>query len=127
MTKELVVLVLCDKQTSNSEKADIVKALLEADHPQSFLAMKTLFIVDLHDLPHDLPKLVDFVGPRSSLIFDFLDIDVQWMTTDSNTWMENQEYVRFFNIANSMVCVDNSAERNVQNVCKYAKYSKDLA
>ena len=53
LTEELVVLG-CDKQTSNLQKHDIVKALLEAAHPESFLPMKPLFkVVILH------------VGPRS--------------------------------------------------------------
>ena len=92
LTEELVVLG-CDKQISNLQKHDIVKALLEAAHPKSFLPMKPLFkVVILH------------VGARSWLIFDLLDVHVQWMRTNSNIWLENQKYVRFFNI-NSMICI----------------------
>lgn len=126
LTEELVVLALCHKQTSDWEKVDIAKALLEADRSQSFLPMKLWFKVNLlHGKPHDLPKLAEFVGARTWLIFDLLDIDLKWRSTDFNTLMENQEYIRFLNIANSIVCVNECAERCVHNACQYAEYSKD--
>ena len=40
-------------------------------------------------------------------------------------WDEIEDYRRFHKLVNGIVCVNDVAERNVQNVLEYAEYSKD--
>ena len=126
LTEELVVLALCDKHTTAVEKEMIVKALLQAGRPQEFPPMKPQFKVHLLlNKAHDEPSLHDFIGPRSWLIFDLLDVRVQWMQYPADQWDTQEEYRRFFDLVNKMIVVNDVAERNVKNVCDYAEYSKD--
>jgi hypothetical protein len=126
LAEETVMFALCDDNTSFVEKKEIVEALLESDRPQTFLPMKPMFKIDkLLGKSHDEPHLRDFVGPRSWLIFDLLNVDVQWMESSPEDWINYPEYVRFCSLVNGIICVNDVAERNVKNVCDYAEYSKD--
>ena len=128
LVEETVVLSLCDDGLPSTIKKDLIEALLDSDRLQVFPPMKPVFKIDkLLGKNHDEPQLRDFVGPRSWLLFDLLDIDVHWMEFPPEDWMLYPEYVRFHKLANSIICVNDVAERNVQNVCKYAEYSKDSA
>ena len=40
-------------------------------------------------------------------------------------WPKLDEFVRFDKLLNGIICVNDVAERNVQNVLEYAEYSKD--
>ena len=107
-------------------KEQLIAALLEADRPQEYKAQKPVFKTDLLlNKNHDEPNLAQFVGPRSWLIFDLLDVDVCWMEHSPTTWFDHPEYKRFHDLVNSIICVNDCAERNVKNVCDYADYSKD--
>lgn len=126
LTEEMVMLALCDKDTDNSEKKDLVQALLRQDRPQQFAPQKPKFKVELLlNKNHDEPKLTDFVGPRSWLIFDIFDVDVLWMQYPPSDWDQQPEYQRLHRLLNGLICVNDVAERNVQNVCEYAEFSKD--
>jgi hypothetical protein len=126
LTEELVLLALCDKNTSNSEKEELVRALLEQDRPQNFVPKKTDFKVHLLlNKSHDEPRLSHFVGPRSWLMFDLFDVNVMWMQYPPENWAEIEDFKRFNNLLNGIVCVNDVAERNVQNVLEYAEYSQD--
>ena len=110
-------------ELSDAEKESIVKALLETDRPQSFEPMKPAFKMDLLlGKLHDEPKLADFVGPRSWSIFDLLDVDVQWMADSPSLCVQHPDFNK---IVNSIICVNDCADRNVKDVCDYAEYSKD--
>ena len=66
LTEEMVMLALCDNGTEESEKKDLIEALLKQDRPQHFSPQKPEFRVDLLlNKNHDEPKLTDFVGSRS--------------------------------------------------------------
>ena len=126
LTEEMIMLVLCDDKTSNSEKKDLIGALLKQDRPQHFAPQKPKFKEEiLLNKSHDVPMLTEFVGPRSWLIFDLFDVDVHWMQYPPETWNNHEEYRRFHKLLNGLICVNDVAERNVKNVCDYAEYSKD--
>ena len=126
LTEELVLFALCDTATCDSEKRELVEALLKQDRLQHFAPQKPEFKVDLLlGKSHDAPNLVDFVGPRSWLMFDLFDCDVLWMQHQPSEWCHQKEYVRFNELLNGLICVNDVAERNVQNVCHYAEFSKD--
>ena len=58
LTEELVVLSLCDQNIS--EKEELVRALVQADRPQTFAPKKPDFKVHLLlNKPHDEPRLSD--------------------------------------------------------------------
>ena len=112
-----MLLALCDVKTSETEKGDLVKKLLEQDRPQSFQPKKPEFKVDLLlGKTHEDPCLSDFVGPRSWLMFDLFDVDVTWMGLKPNDWPGNEHYERFKKLLNGVICVNDVAKRNVQNV-----------
>ena len=122
----MVMLALCDKDTDNSEKKGLVQALLRQDRPQQFAPQKPKFKVELLlNKNHNEPKLTDFVGPRSWLMFDLFDVDVLWMQYPPSDWNQHPEYQRLHGLLNGLICVNDVAERNVQNVCQYAEFSKD--
>ncbi len=126
LVEETVLFSLCDNGTTVDVKRELIEALLDSDRLQTFPPMKPLFKTDkLERKTHDTPKLRDFVGPRSWLLFDLFDVDVHWMEYAPDDWMSYPEYVRFYKLVNSIICVNDVAERNVQNVCKYAEYSQD--
>ena len=126
LTEELILLSLCDPHTSNSEKEELVKTLLQQDRPQTFAPKKPDFKVHLLlNNSHDEPRLKDFIGPRSWLMFGLLDPDVMWMQLSPPNWATNDHFKRFDKLLHGIVCVNDVAERNVQNVVEFAEFSKD--
>ena len=126
LVEETVPFALCDDCVSSEMKKSIVTKLLSSDRPQSFVPMKPLFKQDiLLGKLHDEPELSDFIGSRSWLVFDLLHVDVHWMEYAPDEWAEYPEYLRFQKLVRDIICVNDVAERNVQNVCKYAEYSQD--
>ena len=126
LVEETVPFALCDDGTPFDAKKDIVHKLLSCNRLQYFVPMKPVFKQEiLRGKHHNEPKLSDFIGDRSWLLFDLLDVDVHWMEYDPEEWATWPEYVRFRNLVKGIICVNDVAERNVQNVCKYAEYSQD--
>ena len=126
LVEESMPLALCDDCVSYEMKKSIVAKLLCSDRPQNFVPMKPLFKQDiLLGKHHGEPKLSDFIGNRSWLVFDLLHIDVCWKEYPPEQWEHNPEYVRFRKLVRAVVCVNDVAERNVQNVSKYVEYSQD--
>ena len=126
LNEELVMLSLCDKEIPHSEKEELVRALLQADRPQTFSPQKPEFKVHLlKNKSHDEPRLSNFVGTRSWLIFDLFDVNVEWMAYPAENWDNIDDFNRFQKLVNGLICVNDIAERNVQNVLEYAEYSKD--
>ena len=58
-------------------------------------------------------------------MFDLFDVDVTWMGLEPNDWPGNEHYERFKKLLNDVICVNDVAERNVQNVMEYCNFSKD--
>ena len=121
-----MLLSLCDKKLSNSEKEELVRALLRAPRLQTYPPQKPDFKVDLLlNKSHDEPRLSHFVGMRSWLIFDLFDVDVHWIESPAEQWKDIDEYKRFATPMNRIICVNDIAERNVRKMLEYAGYSKD--
>ena len=126
LTEELIAFALCDENVSHSDKEDIVRALIRADRPQRFIPKKPDFKAHLlKNKPHDAPQLADFVGERSWLVFDLFDVNVTWMEYPPENWDNIDDFQRFFKLINGIVCVNDVAERNVQNVLEHAEFSRD--
>ena len=49
------------------------------------------------------------------------------MADPPQLWLQYPDFARFNSIVNSIICVNDCAERNVKNVCDYAEYCKDSA
>ena len=127
LVEETVPFALCDDDVSFEMKKSIVDKLLSCDRLQNFVPMKPLFKTDiLCGKHHNEPVLSDFIGSRSWLVFDLLNVDVHWMEYASENWAQYPEYIRFRKLVRDIICVNDVAERNVQNVCKYAEYSVDV-
>ena len=47
--------------------------------------------------------------------------DLTWMTASANTWTNNNEFKHFDRLVKGIICVNDVAERNVQNMTRYAK------
>ena len=126
LVEETVPFALCDDGTPFDVKKNIIEKLMSCSRLHTFLPMKPLFRDDkLLGKHHDEPKLCDFVGDRSWLVFDLLNVNVHWMEYDPQEWPLYPEYVRFYDLVRGIICVNDVAERNVQNVCQYAEYSQD--
>ena len=94
LVEETVPFALCDDDMTFGEKKDLVEKLLSCDRLQTFLPMKPLFRTEkLCGKHHDEPKLSDFIGPRSWLVFDLLNVNVHWMEYASEKWPLYPEYV----------------------------------
>ena len=75
LTEKLFMLALCER-------------------PQHFVPQKPLFKVDrLLNKQHDEPRLSDFVGPRSWLVFDLFDVDVMWVQFSPEECSDNLEFL----------------------------------
>ena len=60
---------------------------------------------------------------RSWLIFKLLDAsDLTWMVLPVSEWKKNNEFRRINEIVNKIICVNDVAKQNVQNVTRYANY-----
>ena len=94
---------------------------MKQEHLQHFVPQKPFFKVDLLLNKHDEPRLSDFVGPRSWLVFDLFNVDVIWVQFSP----ESLEFLRFEKLLNGIICINDVAERNVKNICDYDEYSKD--
>ena len=65
------------------------------------------------------------LDPWSWLIFDLIRmLDLQWLSSSPEDSIHFPEYIRFSTIVKSLVCVNDVAERNVQNVTSFANYAQ---
>jgi hypothetical protein len=62
-------------------------------------------------------------GRRQSLFYK--EGDGYEIEYPPENWAEIEDFKRFNNLLNGIVCVNDVAERNVQNVLEYAEYSQD--
>ena len=66
------------------------------------------------------PSLAEFVGPKSWLVFERLNLisSLDWMLEDDiNRWVENQSYNNFCDFVMKFNCTNNEAERNIKMLC----------
>ena len=64
------------------------------------------------------PSLAEFVGPKSWLVFDRLNLSIgslDWMLEDDiNKWVEYQSYNEFCDFVMKLSCTNDEAERNIK-------------
>ena len=126
LSEELVVMALCDDGTPAEEKQAMVQALLAADRPQHFAPEIPAHRPELlNGRQEEDTSLADFIGPRSWLLFDVLQLDASFLALDPTSWHTNEDYRRFHNILASITCVNDVAERAVRDVVDYINYSHD--
>jgi hypothetical protein len=127
LSQELVVMALCDPGTTVEDKEAIAEALVSSDRPQHFDPEPTVHQTEmLIGKAADEPHLAHFVGPRSWILFDILDVDVQFLSQHPTMWPGNPSYLSFARIIQSIECVNDAAERAVKDVVDYINYSDDV-
>ena len=98
-------MALCDPSVTLDEKRAIVQALLTSDRPQHFQPQAPVHHTEL--LQVEEPALHDFVGPRSWLIFDCLEMeDVRFLATDPSMWLNEPGYQKFSHTLHSIKAVN---------------------
>ena len=127
LSEENFVFSLASRRVRSEEKRDIVDHLL------------TLEVVNTSYLPPPAPKrgeqkveipkplqtsrgtrpsLAEFVGPKSWLVFDRLNLSIgslDWMLEDDiNKWVEYQSYNEFCDFVMKLSCTNDEAERNIK-------------
>ena len=126
LSEELVPLSLCDNYTSDVEKAAIVTMMLRAGRPQHFQQQKTVMKEHLlNNRMRDEVKLHEFAGELSWLVFERLDVEIDWMQLPPPDWMDSPAFVRFKNLVDSLEVVNDCAERSIKDVTEFVNYSKD--
>lgn len=71
-------------------------------------------------------KLQDFVTSKTLRFFKIMDLSSDFLEMDATTWKENESYMKYKLLVNSIKCVNDVAERGVALVEKYNKlHAKD--
>ncbi len=126
LSEELVPLALCDQSTLDVNKAAIVTAMLQAGRPQQIPPQKPM--MNDHLLTNHVRgevQLQSFVGERSWLIFDRLDVPCDWMQLQPSEWINSADFMRFNDLVHSLEVVNDCAERAIKDVTEFVNYAKD--
>ena len=100
--------------------------MLASNRPQSYKPQKPIMKSQLlHGRNPDQPALADFVGPRSWLIIDILDVKYEWMQYPATRWGEFDDYVRYRGLVKYLKYVNDCAERAVKGMQEYLGYCQD--
>ena len=75
----------------------------------------------------DAPQLFEFVGSRSWLLFNLMNLNVGWMHLPPAQWPGDGDYNRFQNTVTNLNVVNDAEERDVKDVTDFADYSRDPA
>ena len=127
LSEENFVFSLASRRVRSEEKRDIV------DHLLSLEVVDTSFLPppapkrgeQKVEIPKPLqtsrgtsPSLAEFVGPKSWLVFDRLNLSIgslDWMLEDDiNKWVEYQSYNEFCDFVMKLSCTNDEAERNIK-------------
>lgn len=104
--------------------------MLTAGRPQYFQPQKPAMKIDiLHRQPPlagDI-GLYEFVGERSWLMFDRMDIDTAWMQHPPSDWPASPAFMVFKERVDQLHVVNDCAERSVKDVTEFINYAKDPA
>ena len=75
-----------------------------------------------------MAKLSEFVGKRSWLMFQLLEVDAaMWLEEPAAHWSEIPSYVRFERLVKGMTLVNYCTERGIRDMEEFIKYAKDAA
>ena len=123
-----MVLALCDIDTADAVKAEIVREMIAAGRPQDFVPkkpeMKIAVLSRQPPLEGDI-GLQEFVGPRSWLIFHLLNINTDWMQHPPSEWSDLPAFNTFNDTVRMLKVVNDCAERSVKDVTEFINYGKD--
>ena len=104
----------------------IVIGMLNAGRPQQFAPGKPVMKTHLLDSqPVEEIWLHDFVGKRSWLLLECLDVAVDWMQLPPSIWLQSAPFPRFQEMVHSLKVVNDCAERAVKDVTEFMNYSRD--
>ena len=120
LTEELSVLSLFDMELGYQQRGEVAQALLTHPKPPLFLPGQPVF-------PHlsNESKIVDFIGPRSWLLFDLLHNTGQWLLLPAEDWEGDREYREMNAIVMDLSVTNDTAERAISKVTQYANAAED--
>ncbi|CAH1792089.1 unnamed protein product [Owenia fusiformis] len=101
----------------------MARRLLEIQRPNVFNPGKTDFHTDILIQPNQ--ELIDFLGPRSWLLFDLTNGDTTWLNLPINQWATHQGYITLAAIVHNLHVVNDAAERSVKDIQDYANAARD--
>ena len=92
--------------------------------PANFHKGKPKLPDNLPKLPR-IPKLKDFIGPQSHLLFHLLRVGSNWLRTPVGKWAEDLEYQRVGEFLKHLAVVNDTAEQCIKDITEYAYITKD--
>ena len=111
LSEELIVLALCDPLVDSSQKGEIAAKILDGGqaHAIDNVKLKPTFNRNVAK-----ESLSDCVGPNSTLFFQLLDLDRDFLREEPSQWPNNESFQKFETHCKALQCVNDTAERNVQ-------------
>ena len=123
-SEELTPPALVDPGLNNISRDLIADALLENfAGPQNFPPQKPEFRTELYN--RHATELHDFIGEKSWLIFQLMDINTDFLYLPSAQWAGNEGYEQYKNKVRALKVVNDVAERGVQDTLNYINYARD--
>ena len=126
LSEENIVFSLASRKVRSAEKKEIVDTLLSLEDVDVDLSpppvprrgsMKVEIPKPLKTSRETRPSLAEFVGPKSWLVFERLNLiaSLDWMLEDDvNRWVEYQSYNNFCDFVMKFNCTNDEAERNIK-------------
>jgi predicted DNA-binding transcriptional regulator AlpA len=126
----IVVLAIFDHDLPSALRLDMVSRLLCISRPTRYISQKPKF-PKFDQLLIDFPrKLITFLGPRSWLLFDLLNLkeeQLDWMhSTSVDSWEKMTGYKTTEKIVRSLEVVNDCAERGIKLVSDFKDVCKDV-
>ena len=122
LTEELVVFALFDKELPEEQKRKIASAHLQKANLTIFTPGKPAFSMILGN---DDVELWMFIGRRSWLAFEVLNLQLNWIGLPTTQWSDDQEFLVMVRIISDLAVVNDTAERGVKDVEVYANVTND--
>ena len=124
ITEQSVITALADENLSADQRKSLALALYNTPRADKFQPEQPKFpdVFDEKHYPNKLwlsgqvPQLQDFVGPRSWLIFNKLQlgqVDCEWLQLEPTSWSLMSGYQRFRKFVTETTIVNDPAERGV--------------
>lgn len=120
LTEELVVFGLFDNKLEIAERKNMAKKILFFPKEKTYKPGKPKFPVMTTN-----PKLEEFIGPRSWLLFNILNAKGLWLNNNVSEWDEDAEYSRMKKCLNELKVVNDLAERCIKDIQEYADLARD--
>ncbi len=125
LTEELVIFAFFDRNLDNVTKQQMARVLRGIPRPATFPPGKPKFPREKLIQSGPAVQLSDLIGPKSWLFFHLVQANGNWLRTHPNQWMNDQEYMRMYDIVKNLEVVNDAAEKGMKDVQEYAKIAKD--